>query len=92
MMILAVLLGQTREYLPRPGIWSNVLCWLPLLICLAFYVLLIVCIYRAAKYLGSAGREQKLLRIEMGKLADEVHLLRQELKENEGRDSSAQPK
>ena len=33
------------------------------------------------RYLGTAGKEQKLIRMELGKLAEEVHLIRQELKE-----------
>jgi hypothetical protein len=53
----------------------------------AFVVLVVVCIYRAAEYFGSAKKEQKLLRIEMGKIAEEVHQLRQELKEIKGEDS-----
>jgi hypothetical protein len=28
----------------------------------------------------NAGKEQKLIRMELGKLAEEVHLLRQEMK------------
>jgi len=80
-MLLAVLLGQTQQYVSptQPGISLMVLYWLPALIGLAFYVLLAFCIYRAAKYFGSAAKEQKLLRIEMGKLAEEVHLLRQKM-------------
>jgi hypothetical protein len=31
----------------------------------------------------NAGKEQKLIRLELGKLAEEVHLLRQELKPSE---------
>jgi hypothetical protein len=53
----------------------------------AFVVLVVVCIYRAAEYFGSAKKEQKLLRIEMGKIAEEVYQIRQELKEIKGKDS-----
>jgi hypothetical protein len=53
----------------------------------ALVVLVVVCIYRAAEYFGSAKKEQKLLRIEMGKIAEEVHQLRQELTEIKGEDS-----
>ena len=53
----------------------------------ACVALVIICIYRAAEYFGSAKKEQKLLRIEMGKIAEEVHQLRQELKEIKGKDS-----
>jgi hypothetical protein len=42
--------------------------------------LLIVCLIRFAKFLGSVPKEQKLLRMELGKLAEEVHQIRNELK------------
>jgi len=42
--------------------------------------LVIVCLIRVARYFGNAGKEQKLIRLELGKVAEEVHLLRQELK------------
>ncbi|MHC4623891.1 MAG: hypothetical protein ACYS4W_08310 [Planctomycetota bacterium] len=42
--------------------------------------LVIICLVRASKYFMTAGKEQKLTRIELGKLAEEVHQLRQELK------------
>ena len=58
-----------------------------LAIFVAFVVLVVVCIYRAAEYFGSAKKEQKLLRIEMGKIAEEVYQIRQELKEIKGKDS-----
>ena len=55
----------------------------------AFVVLVVVCIYRAAEYFGSAKKEQKLLRIEMGKLAEEVLQVREELKKIKGEDSAS---
>jgi hypothetical protein len=42
--------------------------------------LTIICLIRLIKYLGSAKKEQKLMRMEMGKLAEEVHLIRKEIK------------
>ena len=57
----------------------------------ALVALVIICIYRAAEYFGSAKKEQKLLRIEMGKIAEEVHQLRQELKEIKEKDSPSRP-
>ena len=48
----------------------------------AFIVsLVIICLVRVGRYFSTAGKEQKLIRMEIGKLAEEVHLLRQELKE-----------
>jgi len=56
----------------------------------ALVALVIICIYRAAEYFGSASKEQKLLRIEMGKPAEEVRQLRQELKDSKHNDSPSQ--
>ena len=42
------------------------------------FVLIIISLIRVSRYFKTAGKEQKLLRIEVGKLAEEVHLLRQE--------------
>ncbi len=86
-MVITILLARAQQYVPpQSGIWWIVWAWLPTLIGLAFYVLLAFCIYRAAKYFGTAGKEHKLLRMEMGKLAEEVHLLRRELKHDNGGD------
>lgn len=43
--------------------------------------LIVICLIRVARYFSKAGNEQKLIRMELGKVAEEVHLLRQELKE-----------
>jgi hypothetical protein len=54
------------------------------LVALAFYVfiftLFVMCLISVTKYSSTAGKEQKLIRIELGKVAEEVHLLRQEMK------------
>ena len=42
------------------------------------FALIIISLIRVARYFKTAGNEQKLLRMELGKLAEEVHLLRQE--------------
>jgi len=89
-MVCAMLLAQVAEYSPVGSDFRLMFQWLLLPLGVAFYVLLGVCIYRAAKYFGSAGKEQKLLCIEMGKLAEEVHLLRQELKNSRSTNSPAQ--
>lgn len=54
------------------------------LVALAFYVfiftLVVMCLIDVTRYFSTAGKEQKLIRMELGKLAEEVHLLRQEMK------------
>jgi hypothetical protein len=54
------------------------------------FALVIICLMRVARYFGNAGKEQKLMRMEMGKLAEEVHLLRRELEGGKKRESSAE--
>ena len=54
------------------------------------FALIIICLIRVSRYFMSAGKEQKLIRMELGKLAEEVHLLRQNLKDDKDSNSSAQ--
>lgn len=44
------------------------------------FSLIIIGLIRLVKYLGSAKNEQKLMRMELGKLAEEVRLIRKEIK------------
>ena len=46
------------------------------------FSLVIICLVRVSRYFRDAGKEQKLIRMDLGKLADEVQQLRQDLKEN----------
>ena len=52
------------------------------------FVLIIITLMRVSRYFRNAGKEQKLLRIEMGKLAEEVHLLRREIKGDKDNNNS----
>ncbi len=65
-----------------------------LLVGVAAYVfiiaLVIICLVRASRYFMNAGKEQKLIRMELGKVAEEVRLIRQELKGDKDSNSSAQ--
>ena len=54
------------------------------------FALVIICLIRASRYFMNAGKEQKLIRMELGKLAEEVHLLRQEQKDGKATDSAAE--
>lgn len=54
------------------------------------FALVIICLIRVSTYFRTAGKEQKLIRMELGKVAEEVHLLRQELKGGKKADSSSQ--
>lgn len=91
-MVFAVLLGQVGENAPSapPQSFHCLLVsqWLVPLIGLGFFCLLFICVYRAAKFFDGAGKEQKLMRIEIGKLSEEVHLLRQEIKSDRNGDNS----
>ena len=52
------------------------------------FILIIISLIRVSRYFKNAGKEQKLMRIEMGKLAEEVHLLRREMKGDKSDDDS----
>ena len=57
----------------------------------SMFVLIIICLIRLSRYLMTAGKEQKLMRMELGKLAEEVQAIRQKLdnykEQNEPADS-----
>ena len=91
-MIVLDALAQTGQYTqPNSNYWLLFIQWIvPLIILIAFFIPLAVCIWRAAKYFGSATREQKLLRIEIGKMVEEVNLLRQEMKDGKKQLSSTE--
>jgi len=54
------------------------------------FALVIICLIRVSTYFRTAGKEQKLIRMGIRKVAEEVHLLRLELKGEKKSDSSAQ--
>ena len=58
----------------------NILPCIFMFVVICFWGLVIFGLVKLIKYLGSAGREQKLIRMELSKLADEVQQIRQELK------------
>ena len=91
MIVLATLLAQAEQCAsPTSAHWLILIQWILPIPIAAFYILLAVCLWRAAKYFGVAAKEQKLLRMEMSKSAEELHLLRQELKQDKGSDSAVQ--
>ena len=79
--ILAVVVEpQTRSFISIGGL-------IIFLVCGGILVLIIIGLLRLVRFLGTANKEMKLTRMEVGKLAEEVHLLRQELKG--GKDSNS---
>ena len=69
------ILAQTA----RTGI--NIVPFIILIAYVFIISLVVICLICVARYFSKAGNEQKLIRMELGKMAEEVHLLRQELKE-----------
>jgi len=62
------------------------------LIYASLVALVIIGLIRLVRFLGSANKEMRLTRMEVGKLAEEVRQLRQELKDGKNRESSAEPR
>lgn len=81
-MIVLAALAEIGPYAPSEStFWQIFVHWiLPPLIPVT--IGLAVCLRRAVKYFGGAAREQKLLRLETGKFAEEVHLLRRGLEQD----------
>ena len=48
--------------------------------------LVIICLIRMVKYLAASGKEQKLIRMELSKVAEEVHLMRERLERSDERE------
>jgi hypothetical protein len=59
------------------------------LIYASLVALVIVGLIRLVRFLGGANKEIRLTRMEVGKLAEEVRQLRQELMDDKNRESSA---
>src|SRR3989339_2144031 len=81
-MITSVLSAITEPaYQPHHGFaWGTIII---LLIYAGILALILVGLIRFIKFLSSVPKEQKLLRMELGKLAEEVHQIRKELKDKE---------
>ncbi|MBN2456456.1 MAG: hypothetical protein JXB29_07995 [Sedimentisphaerales bacterium] len=62
---------------------------LMLIVYVGIPVFVIGFLIRTVRYFKTAGNEQKLIRMELGKLADEVQQLRQERKDVKDVESSA---
>jgi len=62
-------------------VWNvNIGAIIALVVYVFLFTLIIICLVRISIYFRTASKEQKLIRMELGKVAEEVHLLRQELK------------
>ena len=69
--------------------WGGLLVAIAVVFYAFILALIIICILRIARYFMTAGKEQKLMRMEFGRLAEEVHLLRRHL-ENSGKNDPQQ--
>ena len=79
-MINYILAVSSQAVPAKPVMGINIVALVAFL-CYAFiFALIIICLVRLSRYLRTAGKEQKLLRMELGKLAEDVHQIRQELK------------
>ena len=73
-----LLLAATKA--PSSPIGAIIITLLMIVIYGFLFALVIICLIRVARFFKTAGNEQKLMRFELGKVAEEVHLLRQEMK------------
>jgi hypothetical protein len=73
------------------GLWTlNIGALIIFAVYIFIFALVIICLIRVSRYFLTAGKEQKLIRMEIGKLAEEVHLLRTEIKGGKDIHSSMQ--
>lgn len=59
---------------------SAILTTVVMVIYAFIFALVIISLVRMSRYFMSAGKEQKLIRMELAKVAEEVHLMRKEQK------------
>jgi len=80
--------AQTAEpvsvLLQPPRAWTfAIFPCIMLLVGICFWGLVIFGLVKLIKYLGSAGKEQKLIRMELSKIADEVERMRKKSESSE---------
>jgi|GEM_PF-2810229 len=68
----------TADMAPRPMI--AILPAIFIVLYLFLFALIVIVLIRLSKFLLNVPKEQKLLRFEMGKLAQEVHEIKEQLK------------
>jgi hypothetical protein len=64
--------------------------WIVLVAYVFIFALAVICLVRVESYFRTAGKEQKLIRMELGKVAEEIRLIRQELKGGDKQEPSAE--
>lgn len=65
----------------RTNMQPNFVYLLMLIFCVFIFALIIINLIRMARYFISSKNEQKLIRMELSKLAEEVQLIRKEIRE-----------
>ena len=61
----------------------------PALFIVLFWALIIICILRIMRYFNRASKEQQLMRMELGKIAEEVRLIKEQFGKESPKNSSA---
>ena len=62
----------------KPTMAPGFLIVIPIAVYALIFSLIIICLVRVSRYFRDAGKEQKLIRMDLGKIADEVQQLRQD--------------
>ena len=81
--LLAVIQSSSTVVYPVHNygiVWGSVLI---MLVGFAIWAFIILTLVRLFKFLGSARKEQQLIRFELGKLAEEMHQIGEKLKGKE---------
>ena len=79
--MISYILAVSPQVAPvKPAMGINIIALVVFLCYVLIFALVISCLVRLSRYLRTAGKEQKLIRMELGKLAEEVHQIRQEFK------------
>ncbi len=84
-MISNILALSTKSLL-----FSEVMTYVMFAAYFFIFALIVICLTRISRYFSDAAKDRKLIRMELGKVAEEVHLLRQEIKDGKVSNSSAE--
>jgi uncharacterized membrane protein len=68
------------------GIFTLIVPCIVFVVYVFIIALVIICLFRVMKYLEASGKEQKLIRMELSKVAEEVHLMRERLERSDERE------
>jgi len=73
------MIGDILARTAPAGIGGFIVFIVMMVVYIFIFALIIICLIRVSRYCMTSSKDRKLMRMELGKLAEEIHLLRQKL-------------